>query len=165
MSGRPSIPREAGTPVSTAARPAPDAVRAMRILTLLRDDDLDAAIDAGLAAFVPLTELDGPDNRILVEARDRLLAAWAARERYRARARRLARLERRAAERRRAQALPAEARAAAVAPPTGHGERAEDTGAAPRGEAGTAPPARPALPAAAAAALARARARASGRQP
>lgn len=129
--------------VDTAS--APDAAAARRILALLRDDDVDAAIEAGLAGFVPLDELDDAFNTMLLAARDRLLAAWAARERHRARARRL---ERVADERRRARSLP---------PPSIAG-RAEAA------DAGTpVAAARPPLPPAAAAALARARARASGR--
>src|SRR5690606_10097982 len=126
--------------------PAPDADTARRILALLRDDDADAAIAAGPPAFAPLPSLADAENAALAGARDRLLAAWAARDRYRARA---ARLERLAEERRRAR----EARAAAA--PAG----------ASGGAATEAPARRPALPAAAAEALARARARATGRQP
>ena len=124
--------------------PAPDAASARRILALLQDDDVDAAITAGLAHFMPLAGLDDAANGALLAARDRLLAAWAARDRHRARA---LRLERIAEERRQArQASPR---------PTGN-----DDGAAAGAQA--APP-RPSLPAAAAAALARARARATGR--
>lgn len=136
---------EAGVPASGAA-PAPDATRARRILALLREDDVDAAIAAGLAAFVPLGELDDPSNDALVAARDRLLAAWAARERHRARARRLERI---ADERRQSRSSP---RTDAV-----------DDGAVTDVAASTGPP-RPSLPPAAAAALARARARATGRE-
>src|SRR5690606_3395934 len=84
---------------------------------------------AGLPAFAPLPSLADAENAALAGARDRLLAAWAARDRYRARA---ARLERLAEERRRAR----EARAAAA--PAG-----ASGGAAPE-----APARRPALPAA-----------------
>ena len=124
---------------------APDATAARRILALLRDDDVDAAIDAGLAAFRPLDGLDAADNAALAAARDRLLAAWAARERFRARSLRLDRI---AGERKRARTTPA---AAAKRPAPG-----DDAAAA-----ATPPP----LPPAAAAALARARARAAVRQP
>lgn len=121
---------------------APGEAQALRILALLGNDQLDAAIEAGLARFMPLQALDAATNATLVDARDRLLAAWAARERHRARA---LRLERLAAERRRARRAP-------VAP------------AAPDAAVTSTPPA-PALPAAAAAALARAKARASGQRP
>ncbi|GGK09655.1 hypothetical protein [Luteimonas terricola] len=124
---------------------APDAAQSLRILALLRADDIDAAIGAGLAGFVALPGLDDTTNDLLVAARDRLLAAWAARDRYRARAKRLERI---AEERRRARSLPPAPAAA-------------DDGLA----AGTTAPAiphRPSLPPAAAAALARARARTSG---
>lgn len=154
-----STRRDAGRAPPGAAACAPDAAQAMRILVLLRDDGLDAAIEAGLAAFVPLAELDAADNGALVETRDRLLAAWAARERHRQRGQRLERIAR---ERRRARsAAPGETSDSDNTAPT-------NDDAAP-GDAGTrtadAPAARPALPAAAAAALARARARAAGRQP
>lgn len=104
-----------------------------RIAALLRADDLDAALDAGLMALdAGATGILPPDDQALVtRTRQRLQAAWDARERYRARA---ARLARRAAER--------EAKRRAATP------------------AGPAASPRPALPAAAAAALARARARA-----
>ncbi|MEN1970759.1 hypothetical protein WCE34_00215 [Luteimonas sp. MJ204] len=149
-----------------AGADAPDAVQARRLCDLLCEDQLDAAIDGGLARFQPLPALDAACNAMLSAARDRLLAAWAARERYRARD---ARLERIATERLRARGgLPAghpanEAAAgeaaAGGAAQSGHG-MSTDTGV------GTLPaPSRPALPAAAAAALARARARASGQQP
>lgn len=125
---------------STPAQAAPDAACARRILTLLGEGDMDGAIEAGLPRFAPLAALDEDANARLLRARDRLLAAWAARERHLARARRLERI---AEERRQARAArPAAPAPAAVSSPAN----------APR----------PALPAAAAAALARARARATG---
>ncbi|MGY0611331.1 MULTISPECIES: hypothetical protein [unclassified Luteimonas] len=146
-----------------------DAAQARRILDLLRDDDLDAAIEAGLARFKPLSGLDAEGNHVLSAARDRLLAAWAARERYRARD---ARLDRIANERLRARGgLPAgnppneAASGEAAAGGAAHG-MSIDTGAGTDTGVGTlSAPSRPTLPAAAAAALARARARASGHQP
>lgn len=69
---------------------------ARRLLRLLREDDLDAAIDAGLVDYTAHRALDDADNALILAARDRLLAAWAARERHRLRG---ARLLRRAAER------------------------------------------------------------------
>jgi len=112
-------------PAATAA--APDAAQ---LVALLRSDDLDAAIDAGLMAFVDdgTQALDAAARTLLVETQQRLRAAWDARERYRARE---ARLARRKAERNARRTLQ---------PPA----------AAPK----------PALPTAAAAALARAKARA-----
>ncbi|MCD9031543.1 hypothetical protein LDO32_07350, partial [Luteimonas sp. Y-2-2-4F] len=58
-----------------------------RLLALLADDDVDAAIEAGLPALGDdaLARLPAAEAGRLREARDRLLAAWAARERYRAR--------------------------------------------------------------------------------
>nr|WP_233348421.1 MULTISPECIES: hypothetical protein [unclassified Luteimonas] len=116
------------------------------MLRLVRADELDAAIEAGLARFVPCATLIASENAELAAARDRLVVAWAARERYHARA---ARLARRAAERKAARAAPP--------PPSPDAS----TAALPAdGEQPTSPPA---LPAAAAAALARARARMAGK--
>lgn len=82
---------------------APDAStrtyeRARKLLRLLDADDLDAAVEAGLADFDPdaVPALAMAERERLRQARERLLAAWAARERHRARN---ARLARRAAER------------------------------------------------------------------
>jgi hypothetical protein len=109
------------------------------VLALLREHDLDAAIDAGLMRVDPGTAgLPKPDALQLQAAQDRLRAAWEARERHRRRTQRLAA---RAAER--------EAR---------NDARNAATPASAPGEA----PAVPGLPPAAAAALARARARAAG---
>src|SRR5690606_13447127 len=88
---------------AAVAAPAPDTSGARRILALLREDDVDAAIAAGLADVVPLAGLADAETAALLAARDRLLAAWAARERHRARARRLARI---AEERRQARSSP-----------------------------------------------------------
>ncbi|KLJ01446.1 hypothetical protein [Luteimonas sp. FCS-9] len=120
----------------TASPPALD-----RLVALLRADDVDGAIDAGLMAAWPeawAAALDDDARRLLLDARARLQAAWDARARYRIRE---ARLARRAA-----------AREAARAPAP----------AAPPGPAAGAAPPRPALPASAAAILARAKARAGG---
>lgn len=112
--------------------PAP-RVSPRQLLQYVLDDDLDAALDAGLMDYVPQPGDAMLDPRqpglpqLLAQAQERLRGAWAARERHRARSVRLAR---RAAER--------EARRA---PPP-------------------APDRKPALPPAAAAILARARARA-----
>lgn len=127
---------------ASAAGSPPDAAQARRILALLDRDALDAAIESGLPAFTPLPALTPAENGRLLEARKRLLAAWAARERYRARA---ARLQRIADERARVRSM-RQWPAAGI-----------DTAQATT-EAGS----RPALPPAAAAALARARARATG---
>ena len=140
--------------------PVPGAAQARRILGLLEGDDVDAAIQAGLARFVPLPELDGAANARLAAARDRLLAAWAARERHRARARRLERI---GEERRRARS----ARQATAAAPGAAGSQMHQALDPANGHPAASPGAgeRLALPAAAAAALARARARASGGRP
>ena len=128
-----------------AAGSPPDAPQARHILSLLERDALDAAIEAGLPAFTPLPALAPAENRMLLEARDRLLAAWAARERYRARAVRLQRVADERARARSMRQVPALApEAGAPAPATAQ------------------PTSRPGLPPAAAATLARARARAMG---
>ncbi|WP_028915381.1 MULTISPECIES: hypothetical protein [Pseudoxanthomonas] len=100
--------------MATMQDPARQAQRA-RLLALLADGDLDAALQAGLMDYPasPAAAEDAP----LLAAQQRLRTAWAARERHRARA---ARLERIAAERearRRAAAVPADAPASNPALP------------------------------------------------
>ncbi|AVY66356.1 hypothetical protein [Xanthomonas translucens] len=117
----------------------PSPASPLQLLRWVLDDDLDAAIDGGLMAYVGADDDDRLDpahpqlRAQLLAAQQRLREAWAARERYRARS---ARLGRRAA-----------ARQARRAPPA--------TGAA----------AAPSLPPAAAAILARAKAKAAARGP
>lgn len=62
------------------------------------DDDLDAAVRAGLMDYAaqPGNALPPAQSQLLLDAQQRLRTAWAARERHRARD---ARLARRAAER------------------------------------------------------------------
>lgn len=110
---------------------------AMRLLELLDADDLDGAIEAGLAGFdaTACEALPAADRARLAAARGRLLEAWAARERHLARNARLARKAEELRARREARPAPAQG-----------AERA-------------------ALPAAAAAALVRARQRAGGGTP
>jgi hypothetical protein len=73
-----------------------NAATAQQLLALLRDDDVDRAIEAGLMAFDDFDTL-APDERVTIaSAQQRLRDAWVARDRYRARE---ARLARRAAER------------------------------------------------------------------
>lgn len=107
-----------------------NTARALQLLQLIDADQLDAAIEAGLADF-DAAGLDHPlpaaDCARLQAAQERLLQAWAARSRHQARNARLAR---------RAEAL-RQRRAAAAQSAS-----------------------KPGLPAAAAAALARARQRA-----
>ncbi|WP_269790473.1 hypothetical protein [Stenotrophomonas sp. Iso1] len=102
-----------------------------QLLQFVIDDDLDAAVRAGLMEYTESlgeTELLPEQSQQLLDVQQRLRTAWAARERHRARD---ARLARRAAER--------EARRAP--PPVADSK--------------------PALPSAAAAILARAKARAA----
>lgn len=116
--------------------PCPGCEHARDLARLLADDEVDAALQAGLMAWAPCAGgCTAPaDAEAITRAQGRLRTAWAARERYRQRA---TRLERRAAER--------EARRVTLQP------------------AGPTAPARPALPAAAAAILERARAKAAER--
>ncbi|KRG62502.1 hypothetical protein ABB26_16135 [Stenotrophomonas humi] len=107
------------------------SVSAQQLLQFVLDDDLDAAVRAGLMDFIASpaeTTLSPAQSQQLLAAQQHLRSAWAARERHRARD---ARLARRAAER--------EARRAP--PPVADSK--------------------PALPSAAAAILARAKARAA----
>ena len=66
-----------------------DPTRRAQLLALLRDGDVDAALEAGLMAY-PAAPAD-PDDAPLLAAQARLRSAWEARERHRARAARLAR--------------------------------------------------------------------------
>ena len=121
---------------------APPHATLERLVALLREDAVDAAIDAGLMDAWPDTCADAlaPEARtLLLAARARLRTAWQARARYEARNARLAR---------RAEAREAARRVPAPAP-------AVDDAA----------PVRPALPSGAAAILARAKARAAGGTP
>ncbi|MNM53480.1 hypothetical protein D3C81_645830 [compost metagenome] len=102
-----------------------------QLLQFVVDDDLDAAVRAGLMDYTASpgeATLSPAQSQLLLDAQQRLRIAWAARERHRARD---ARMARRAAER--------EARRAP--PPVANSK--------------------PALPSAAAAILARAKARAA----
>jgi hypothetical protein len=69
----------------------------------LQADDVDAAIEAGLMDFAPCPACDRVLATQLIEAQRKLLIAWAARDRYRARN---ARLAERAAERAAKRAAP-----------------------------------------------------------
>ncbi len=120
-------------PDATGSEPQADAGAAadpLRLAALLREGDVDAAIEAGLMLFVDdgRCGLDAATCELLADAQRRLRTAWDARERHRARDARLARRQ-------------AERDARRAKPPAQAAEQ-------------------PALPAAAAAALARARARA-----
>jgi len=92
----------------------------LQLLRRVLDDDLDAAIDGGLMDYVGSADDDRLDpahphlRAQLLAAQQRLRAAWAARERYRARA---ARLARRAAAREARRAPPAHATTATPALP------------------------------------------------
>ena len=91
-----------------------DCARGELLLRHLRDDDVDAAIEAGLMRYVPCPACDPALAAQLIEAQQRLSNAWAARDRYRARNERLAR---RAAEREAKRALAAPAERKSTLPP------------------------------------------------
>ncbi|HHZ21937.1 TPA: hypothetical protein HH296_05295 [Xanthomonas vasicola pv. zeae] len=81
--------------------PAPRTLP-LQLFDCVQSDDLDRALALGLMAYLPDPQHDALDAHCpqvcatLLDAQQRLRNAWAARERYRARA---ARLQRRAAER------------------------------------------------------------------
>ncbi|MCR6663754.1 MAG: hypothetical protein NVV60_11595 [Luteimonas sp.] len=114
------------TPADASDTPDP-----LRLIAMLRDGDLDAAIEAGLMRFDASGSMSDDSDAIatIVSAQRQLQEAWEARERHRARA---ARLQRIASER-----------------------------AAKRTQPASTTSTKPSLPAAAASALARALAKAS----
>ncbi|WP_246191675.1 hypothetical protein [Pseudoxanthomonas gei] len=70
-----------------------DCLQAVVLSRLLAADELDAALEAGLMAFVPCPACDAGAAAELQEAQRKIADAWAARDRYRARNTRLERLE------------------------------------------------------------------------
>ena len=68
-----------------------DCLHAGALSRLVQADALDAAIEAGLMAFVPCPDCDQTSTALLREAQRNLTEAWAARDRYLARNTRLAR--------------------------------------------------------------------------
>ena len=68
-----------------------DCLHAGALSRLVQADALDAAIEAGLMAFVPCPDCDQTSTALLREAQRNLPEAWAARDRYLARNTRLAR--------------------------------------------------------------------------
>lgn len=103
-----------GTQVGDVEIPPHDCGRGIRLLQLLQEDDVDAAIEAGLMRYVPCPVCTPSLAAELIETQRKLSLAWAARDRHQARAVRLAR---RVAEReaKRAAAMPVESRS--VLPP------------------------------------------------
>ena len=81
---------------SDAAAVPHDCSRGIRLLDLLQEDDVDAAIETGLMRYVPCPDCDPGLAAKLIDAQQALSRAWAARDRYQARN---ARLARRTAER------------------------------------------------------------------
>ena len=155
------------------ASPARASLR-LQLLALLHAGDLDAALQAGLMDY-PAVPGD-PGDAPLLAAQAQLQAAWAARERHRARDQRLARL---ADERQARRTRPTPTRAACETPtlasPVASNPATSSpvvSGALPPTAAAPDSPDSPGatlrtatLPAAAAAALARARARVAGQRP
>ena len=158
------------------ASPARASLR-LQLLALLHAGDLDAALQAGLLDY-PAVPGD-PGDAPLLAAQAQLQAAWAARERHRARDQRLARL---ADERQARRTRPTPTRAACETPtlaspvasnpatssPVASGARPPTAAAPDSPDSPDSPGATlrtATLPAAAAAALARARARVAGQRP
>ncbi|KGQ19804.1 hypothetical protein LF41_2306 [Lysobacter dokdonensis DS-58] len=79
-------------PACACTSPAGDA--AHRIVAALREDDVDRAIDLGLLDDIACAHCTEECTHALAEARAARASALAARERYRDRALRLARLQR-----------------------------------------------------------------------
>lgn len=147
------------------ATPAYASLR-LRLLALLDAGDLDAALQAGLMDYPAVA--GEPEDAALLAAQSQLRAAWAARERHRARDQRLARL----ADERQARRTRATATTSACGTPTLPGPVASGPANSNPAVAGVRPhtaatpdPPGATLPAAAAAALARARARVAGQRP
>jgi hypothetical protein len=94
-----------GTQASDVATVPHECNGGIRLLQLLQEDDVDAAIEAGLMRYVPCPACDPALAAELIEAQRKLSMAWSARARYLARD---ARLARRAAERdaKRSSAIP-----------------------------------------------------------
>ena len=85
-----------GTQASGIGTGAHDCGHGILLLGLLRNDDVDAAIEAGLMHYIPCPACDRALAAELTGTQRKLSMAWAARERYLLRN---ARLARRAAER------------------------------------------------------------------
>jgi hypothetical protein len=91
---------DAAAPSSPGAPLPHSCARGEWLCQRVDDDQLDAAIEAGLMQFVPCAACGSRASRVLCEAQDRLRQAWEARDRHLARNARLAaRAETKAAER------------------------------------------------------------------
>lgn len=69
-----------------------DCAEGLALSRLLEADDVDAALDAGLMAFVPCPSCNAQSAACLLGFQARIANAWAARDRYLARSARLARI-------------------------------------------------------------------------
>ena len=85
---RPSMPVSAHCHCCDCSETHP----AHAILAALREDDLDAAIERGLLEAIPCPDCAESCAALLIQACDARLRALAARERFRTRERRLARI-------------------------------------------------------------------------
>ena len=79
------------TPTISASTPH-DCTDTMALSRLLDAGDIDAALEAGLMAFVSCPSCDAHSTANVHEVQQRLAKAWAARDRYLARTARLVRL-------------------------------------------------------------------------
>lgn len=79
-----------GTQANDMAIAPHECSRGIRLLDLLRNDDVDAAIKTGLMHYVPCPTCAPSLAAELIGAQRTLSTAWAARDRYRARNARLA---------------------------------------------------------------------------
>lgn len=94
------------TPPPCPACGCPADARLHRVLAALRGDDLDGALDAGLLDVVACPSCTPACNTRIEGARTERLAAFAARERFRARQARLARRQQERDARRAAARIP-----------------------------------------------------------
>ena len=94
-----------GTQAYDMATAPHECSRGIRLLQLLQEGDVDAAIEAGLMHYVPCPACYPAMAAELIETQQKLSTAWASRDRYLLRN---ARLARRAAERdaKRSSAIP-----------------------------------------------------------
>ncbi|MET0808922.1 MAG: hypothetical protein ABWX93_09225 [Pseudoxanthomonas sp.] len=73
-------------------KPRHDCLQAIDLSRLLASDEVDAALGAGLMAFVPCPACNAGAAARVQEVQRKIADAWAARDRYRARIARLARV-------------------------------------------------------------------------
>lgn len=156
------MPRKPSATGSETRHAAPDAAALLR---LVRDDRIDAAIEAGLMHYQPSLAdpgIDAEGAALLSATQHRLQTAWDARERHRARASRLARRDAEREARRAPPTRPATTPPAGPVPHAPAPSPATPSPATPPPQAQATPPVS-SLPTGAAAILARAKAKAAAR--